>query len=104
MKEYVRITEKVKKGRAEVYDGVVIQKTETFIECFTSGPQCDSRPKKNIFYFENYDVFPSTREQFVHYMIQAIDYFENKVMREKIELAHNEYMLEGFKKEAEQYT
>lgn len=93
-KRFVQLIEKVKKGHAWVYDGVVVAETKTEITVICQGPEKSSKIARETFLKSEYQVEEVSVERVKHLFKTAIFHREKELLEAEFELDDCKYALE----------
>ena len=92
-KEFIRIIEKVKRGNAEVYRGILLKKDDEMWYTISQGPEKTDRIEYWDFHFDDYTIEPTTKEEVEHYFKGALVGQQKKLLDAEFELEHQKMML-----------
>ena len=95
--KFIRLVEKVKRGTADVYDGIEISRDDETITIVGCGPYSDSHLSKHILDLEEYRIEPSTSDEIKYHFSQALLKMEVHVLDKEFNLAEEQRDLDKAK-------
>lgn len=86
-KKFVRLIEKVKKGYADKYDGVIVEESKSEIIAIVQGPEKNDKITKRSFLREDWIIEPRTAAEVKHH-------FDVSVLNSAKDLVNSEFDVE----------